>query len=217
MYDLSSLKEFTGIILAKGKLAKGKLAKRKNLPQMCTTAAIIVAALLAFLIIMPTPAVGGLFGLLSLFQAIVLSVIASFFVTWLVVTPMISSARDAETTSQQALSKSEDHAADLTSVLGRFNLQKQILDQHAVVSESDADGILTYVNDAFCRTTGYSRDELIGKSHSIINGDKHSDEFWMEMFNTVLTGEVWQGEVGLQQKEGWNPFLADPDNRGGQR
>ena len=219
MYDLSSLKEFTGIILAKGKLAKGKLAKRKNLPQMCTTAAIIVAALLAFLIIMPTPAVGGLFGLLSLFQAIVLSVIASFFVTWLVVTPMISSARDAETTSQQALSKSEDHAADLTSVLGRFNLQKQILDQHAVVSESDADGNLTYVNDAFCRTTGYSRDELIGKSHSIINGDKHSDEFWMEMFNTVLTGEVWQGEVCNKRKDGTHFWLiqtiaAVKDDRG---
>ncbi|MGI9568505.1 MAG: hypothetical protein ACR2PH_01910, partial [Desulfobulbia bacterium] len=62
----------TGIALPNG----------KNLSRMSSTAAIIVAALLAFLIIMPTPGTGGLFGLVSLFQAIVLAGIASLFVTW---------------------------------------------------------------------------------------------------------------------------------------
>ena len=197
MYDVSGFMESKGITLPKG----------KNLSQLSGTAAIIIAALLAFLIIMPTPAAGGLSGLLSLFQAIILSGVASLFVTWLVVNPMISSARDAELASQQALTKSQDRAADLTSVLNRLNLQKQVLDQHAIVSESDADGVFTYVNDAFCAATGYSREELIGKPHSMINGDNHSDDFWMEMYNTVLTGSVWQDEVCNKRKDGTHFWL----------
>ena len=209
MYGLSSLMESTGITLPKG----------KNLSQVSCTAAIIIAALLAFLVIMPTPAAGGLFGLLSLFQAVILSGIASLFVTWLVVNPMISPARDAELASQRALSKALDRSADLTSVLNRLNLQKQVLDQHAIVSESDADGIFTYVNDAFCRVTGYSREELIGKPHSMINGDNHPDDFWMEMYNTVLTGDVWQNEVCNKKKDGTHFWLiqtiaAVKDDRG---
>ena len=209
MYDVSGLMGSKGITLPKG----------KNLSQLSCTAAIIIAALLAFLIIMPTPAAGGLFGLLSLFQAIILSVIASLFVAWLVVNPMISSARDAELASRQALTKSQDRAADLTSVLNRLNLQKQVLDQHAIVSESDADGVFTYVNDAFCAATGYSREELIGKPHSMINGDNHSDDFWMEMYNTVLIGNVWQNEVCNKRKDGAHFWLiqtiaAVKDDRG---
>ena len=209
MYDVSGLMESKGFTLPKG----------KNLSQLSCTAAIIIAALLAFLIIMPTPAAGGLFGLLSLFQAIILSVIASLFVARLVVNPMISSARDAELASQRALTKSQDRAADLTSVLNRLNLQKQVLDQHAIVSESDADGVFTYVNDAFCRVTGYSREDLIGKPHSMINGDNHSDDFWLEMYNTVLTGDVWQDEVCNKRKDGNHFWLiqtiaAVKDDRG---
>jgi PAS domain S-box-containing protein len=174
------------------------LPNGKNLSRMSCTAAIIVAALLAFLIIMPTPGTGEIFGLRSVFVAVFIAGIASLFVTWTVV---------------------KDHAADLTSVLNRLNLQKQILDQHAIVSESDAGGILTYVNDAFCRTTGYSREELIGQSASIINGDNYSDEFWAEMFQTVLTGEVWQGEVCNKRKDGTHFWLfqtiaAGKDDRG---
>jgi PAS domain S-box-containing protein len=176
MSDVPSPIEYTGIALPKG----------KNLSQMSGTAAIIVAALLAFLVIMPTPGAGGSIGLISLFQAIILAGIASLFVTWTVV---------------------KDHAADLTSVLNRLNLQRQILDQHAIVSESDADGILTYVNDAFCRTTGYSREELIGKPHSMINEDSHSDDFWLEMFQTVSAGDVWQGEVCNKRKDGTHFWL----------
>jgi PAS domain S-box-containing protein len=209
MYDVSGFMESKGITLPKG----------KNLSQLSCTAAIIIAALLAFLVIMPTPAAGGLFGLLSLLQATILSGIASLFVTWLVVNPMISSARDAELASQRALTKSQDRAADLTSVLNRLNLQKQVLDQHAIVSESDADGIFTYVNDAFCRVTGYSREELIGKPHSMINGDNHPDDFWMEMYNTVLTGDVWQNEVCNKKRDGTHFWLiqtiaAVKDDRG---
>lgn len=209
MYSLKTLLESTGMTLP----------KEKDLSQMSCTAAIIMAALLAFLVIMPTPAAGGLFGLLSLFQAIILSGSTAFLIKWLVVDPIVASAREAETTSQRALNKLQDHTADLTSVLNRFNLQKQILDQHALVSESNAEGIFTYVNDPFCKLTGFSREELIGKPHSMINGDNHSDDFWLEMYNTVVNGDVWQNEVCNKKKDGTHFWLiqtiaAVKDERG---
>lgn len=87
------------------------------------------------------------------------------------------------------------HAATLETELSKLAFQKRILDQHAIVSETDASGIITYANDAFCRISRLPREALIGQSHSIVNGGIHSPEFWKDMYDTLGRGEVWQGEV----------------------
>ncbi len=101
-----------------------------------------------------------------------------------------------------ALAMVTAQAEQLKEVLARLDLQKLVLDQHAAVSESAANGNFTYVNDKFCQLSGYSREELIGKSHNIVNADVHPPEFWEAMHNAVKTGGVWQSEVCNRRKDG---------------
>lgn len=101
-----------------------------------------------------------------------------------------------------ALASATSHAEHLRTLLARLDLQKAVLDQHAVVSECDVNGCFTYVNDALCRLSGYAREELLGKPHSIINSDYHSPAFWMSMYEAVSKGGVWQSEVCNRAKDG---------------
>ncbi len=76
------------------------------------------------------------------------------------------------------------------------------LDEHAVVSVADAEGRISAVNDAFCRISGYSREELIGRDHRILNSGRHSAEFWAAMWSCIKAARAWRGEVCNRAKDG---------------
>ena len=80
--------------------------------------------------------------------------------------------------------------------------QKNALDQHAIVSTSDQDGVITYANKKFLDISQYSREELIGKTHQVIESNIHPPEFYEEMWRTISRGDVWHGEVCNQSKMG---------------
>lgn len=76
------------------------------------------------------------------------------------------------------------------------------LQTYALVSIADRRGKITYVNDAFCALSGYSREELLGQDHRIVNSGTHSAEFWQDMWRTVMSGETWCREVCNRAKDG---------------
>ncbi|WP_426111600.1 PAS domain S-box protein [Massilia sp. PWRC2] len=80
--------------------------------------------------------------------------------------------------------------------------QRFAMDQHAIISITDTAGRIVSVNDRFCAISGYTREELIGHSHQMINSGEHAPEFFANMWRTIANSEVWHGEIRNVTKQG---------------
>lgn len=76
------------------------------------------------------------------------------------------------------------------------------LENVMVISTTDLQGNITYVNDLFCKLTGYSREELLGQPHSIVRHEAVPKSTYKQMWDTIKKGEIWTGVIPNVGKNG---------------
>ena len=94
------------------------------------------------------------------------------------------------------------HSQEMRSQINLLNEYKHAMDAGNIVSKTNPNGMITYVNDAFVAVYGYSRDELIGHSHSVVHNPDTPESLYRELWETIRSGKTWGGVISDRTKDG---------------
>ncbi|MBK8014399.1 MAG: PAS domain-containing sensor histidine kinase [Deltaproteobacteria bacterium] len=119
-------------------------------------------------------------------------------------TPLHNHAGDTVGSLISGLDVTEQRAAEraLQRTVRELADHKAALDASAIVATTDATGRMTYVNDRFCEISKFTREELLGRDHRIINSGYHPKSFMADLWSTIRSGEVWRGDICNRAKDG---------------
>ena len=94
------------------------------------------------------------------------------------------------------------NAQELQTLLAELEFQKSAMDHHAIISATDVQGNILYVNEKFVEISGYRPEELLGQNHRIINSGHHPAKLFKDLWQTISAGQVWHGEIKNRNKQG---------------
>ncbi len=101
----------------------------------------------------------------------------------------------------------QDKTAEIRRLLKAF-------DKNVIASKTDPDGIITYVSEAFCKISGYTQEELLGKPQNIVRDPDMPQTIYKDLWKTIRAGEEWRGEVRNKKKHGgfyWVEAIITPE------
>ena len=93
-------------------------------------------------------------------------------------------------------------ATELENSLKEISDYKYALDQSSIISITDPEGNIKFINEKFIKIFKFSKEELIGHNHNIINSGHHPKEFFTNLWTTILAGKVWRNDVKSKTKDG---------------
>ena len=105
---------------------------------------------------------------------------------------------------QKELNISEGNFKEMYKLSSEY---EKAIDTSNILSRTDTNGNITYVNKAFCDVSGYTKEELIGKSHSIVRNPKNSKKVYQELWNTITSGDIWNGQLRNRSKSGSSYYV----------
>lgn len=106
---------------------------------------------------------------------------------------------------------------DQNETLARYT---KVIDQHVITSSTDTKGSIIYVSDAFCKISGYTKEELMGKNHRLIRHPDMPESFFKTLWGTITQDKPWEGEIKNRNKDGgfyWVKAYIVPDVKNGKK
>ena len=107
-----------------------------------------------------------------------------------------------------ALASIRNWKSQIAELDSHLNTLKGVIDAHSIVAMTSTSGEIIYANDKFCEVSKYSRRELLGQNHRLINSGYHPKAFFVDMWKTIAGGMIWQGDICNRAKDGSHYWVA---------
>lgn len=94
------------------------------------------------------------------------------------------------------------YSKSIAQIESALNKSIDIVDKYVIMSRTDLNGKIISISSAFCKISGYEPFELVGKSYDVVRHPQMTNEFFYNLWNTIKSGKVWQGEIKNLKKDG---------------